>query len=66
MVRISFFLYQSKQAGDKGLVTNYEEWGLQNGRGGGMWSFTPMKRGAEHFLAMLKGGTNSFGVIFMQ
>ena len=34
MVRISFFLYQSKQAGDKGLVTNYEEWGYKTGGGG--------------------------------
>ena len=33
-----------------------------------MWSFTPIKRGggAEQVLAMLKGGTKCFGVVFMQ
>ena len=48
--------------GSKGLVTNYGEGGLQNGRGGGTRSFTPMKRGggAEKVLAMLKGGHKKF------
>ena len=48
----------------KGLVTNYGEGGLQNGRGGGKWSLTPTKGGggAENVLAMLKGGTKSFEV----
>ena len=41
--------------GNKGLVTNYREGGLQNGRGG-TWSFTPRKGGAEKVLAVLKGG----------
>ena len=47
------------------LITGRE--GLQNGKGG-MWSFTTMKSGgggAEKDLAMLKGGTISFWVIFM-
>ena len=46
----------------KGLVTNYGEGRLENGRGGGMWSFTPTKRGggAEKVLAMLKGGYKKF------
>ena len=34
--------------------------------GGGIRSFTPTKRGTEKVLAMLKGGTKSFGVVFMQ
>ena len=56
--------------GSKGLVTNYGEGGgLQNGRGWGMRSFTPTKRGggAEQVLAMLGGGgTNSFEVVLTQ
>ena len=41
----------------KGLVTNYGEGGYKTGGGGGMWSFTPTKRGggAEKVSAMLKG-----------
>ena len=41
----------------KGLVTNYGEGGLQNGRWGAV-KFYPHKKGggAEKVLAMLKGG----------
>ena len=48
----------------KGVVTNYRQWGLQNGRR--HMKFYPKKRGggAEKALAMLKGGTTSFGVVF--
>ena len=49
---------------DKGLVTNYGEGGggYKTGGGGGMWSFTPTKRGggADKVLAKLKGGHNKF------
>ena len=58
----------------KGLVTNYGEGGLQNGRGGGykmggggMLSFTPTKRrGGKSFSHAEGGGTKSFGVVFMR
>ena len=39
----------------EGLVTNYGEGVLQNGRG--HIKFIPQKRGAENILAMQKGGT---------
>ena len=41
-----------------GLVTNYGEGGLQNGRvgKGDMWSSTPTKRGVGKVLAILTGG----------
>ena len=42
----------------KGLVTNYGE--------GGYKTFYPHKKGGGEVLAMLKGGTISFGVVFMQ
>ena len=49
----------------KGLVTNYGEGGLQNGRGGGAREVLPLRKGgAEKVLAMLKGVTKSFGVDF--
>ena len=38
---------------NKGLVTNYGEGGLQNGRGGHV-KFDPYKKGEEKVLAMLK------------
>ena len=38
--------YQAQVGWCKGLVTNYGEGGLQNGRGG-TWSFTPTKRGGR-------------------
>ena len=48
----------------KGLVTNYGEGGLQNGRGGAREVLPLRKGGAEIFLAMLKGGHKTFGVVF--
>ena len=47
-----------------GLVTNYGEGGLQNGRGGHVMFYPDEKGGAEKVLTMLKGGTKSFGVVF--
>ena len=45
----------------KGLVINYGEGGLQNGRGGHMKFYLYEKGGgAEKALAMLKGGHNRF------
>ena len=45
----------------KGLVTNYREGGLQNGRGGHV-KFYPYEKGggAEKVLGMLKGGHKKF------
>ena len=40
----------------KGLVTNYGEGGLQNGRGGASEVLPLRKGGAEKVLAILKGG----------
>ena len=50
----------------KGLVTNYGEGGLQNGRGGGgAREVLPLRKGgAEKVLAMLKGGHKKFWVRF--
>ena len=53
----------------KGLAINYGDGGLQqNGRGGGGASeVLPLRKGgAEIVLAMLKGGTTSFGVVLAQ
>ena len=52
----------------KGLVTNYGEGGLQNGKGGGHVKFYPYEKGGGGVLAMLKGGggATSFGVVFTQ
>ena len=45
----------------KGLVTNYGEGGLQNGRGGAREVLPLHKGGAEEkVLAMLKGGHKKF------
>ena len=39
--------------------------GLQNGMGGGASEVLPLRKGeAENVLAMLKGATKSFGVVF--
>ena len=43
-----------------GLVTNYGEGGLQNGRGGAREVLPLRKGGADFFLAMLKGGHKKF------
>ena len=50
----------------KGLVTNYGEEGLQNGRGA--CEVLPLRKGgAEKVLAMLKGGGHKtfWGIFFM-
>ena len=48
-----------------GLVTNYGEGGGATKREGGHVKFYPYeKRGAEKVLAIPKGGTTSFGVVF--
>ena len=44
----------------KGLVTNYGEGGLQNGRGGPREVLPLRKGGSEKVLAMLKGGHTKF------
>ena len=44
----------------KGLVTNYGEGGLQNGRGGAREVLPLQKGGAEKVLAKLKGGHKKF------
>ena len=45
----------------KGLVTNYGEWGLQNGRGGGACTVLSIHKGAaKKVLAMLKGEHKKF------
>ena len=50
---------------NKGLVTNNSDGGLQNRRGA--CEVLPLRKdGAEKVLAMLKGGTKSIGVVFMQ
>ena len=47
----------------KGLVTNYGEGGLQNGRGAR--EVLPLRKGVtEKVLSILKGDTKSFGVVF--
>ena len=48
-----------------GLVTNYGEGGGVK-TGGGARDVLPLRKGegAEKVLAMLKGGTKSFGVVF--
>ena len=49
----------------KGLVTNYGERGATKRDGGGASEVLPLRKGeAENVLAMLKGGTKSFGVVF--
>ena len=54
----------------KGLVTNYGEGVATKREGGEACEVLPLRKGgAEEVLAMLKGGgggTNSFGVVFMQ
>ena len=51
---------------DWSLITGRGGGGLQNGRGGGHVKFYTYEKGggAEKVLAMLKGGTKSFGVDF--
>ena len=49
----------------KGLVTNYGEGGLQNGRGGHVKFYPYEKGGAETVLAMLKGGHKKFWGSFL-
>ena len=53
---------------DKGLVINYGEGGGYKKGGGGHMKFYPYEKGGrvEKALAMLKGGTKCFGVVFMQ
>ena len=49
----------------KGLVTNYGEGGgLQNGRWGACEVLPLRKGGAENVLAMMKGDTKRFRVVF--
>ena len=55
-------LRTGRQTLAKGLVTNYGEGGLQNGRGGAR-EVLPLRKGGggpEKVLAMLKGGHNKF------
>ena len=62
-----FCLCQLSTSIGEGLVTNYGEGGLQNGRGGVCGKFYPYGKGgggAEKVLAILKGGTKGFGVLF--
>ena len=48
------------QGGSKGLVTNYGEGGLQNGRGGGYVKFYPYEKGGGKSSSHAKGGHNKF------
>ena len=53
----------------KGLVTNYGEGGLQNGRGGGAREVLPLRKGGRAGTVLAEkggGGTTSFGVVFMR
>ena len=51
----------------KGLVTNYGEGGLQNGRAGQVKFYIYEKGGgAEKVVGHVEGAHKSFGVVFMQ
>ena len=47
----------------KGLVSNYREGGLQNGRGGHMKFYPYEKGGVKSFSHAEVGGTTSFGAV---
>ena len=59
------FIVQVFETCSKGLVTNYGEGGLQNGRGGHVKFYPYEKGGAEKVLAVLKGGHKKFWGSFL-
>ena len=60
MIRVYVYSLHSFSFVPKGLVTNYREGGLKNGRGGAREVLPQRKGGAEKVLAILKGGHKQF------
>ena len=58
--------YDVKNSCSKGLVTNYGEGsGATKREGGGMWSFTPMKRRGRNSFSHAEGGGGTQQVLRM-